>query len=53
MERAEPGDSHPIINEWGETWVVPGQARAVRAVSEPEHGQIEHNIKFLKVPNLP
>jgi hypothetical protein len=23
MERAEPGDSHPIINEWGGEWVVP------------------------------
>jgi hypothetical protein len=22
--REEPGDSHPIINEWGGAWVVPG-----------------------------
>jgi hypothetical protein len=20
--KGEPGDSHPIINEWGESWVV-------------------------------
>jgi hypothetical protein len=23
MERAEPGDSHPIINEWGGGWAAP------------------------------
>jgi hypothetical protein len=21
--REEPGDSHPIINEWGRAWAVP------------------------------
>jgi hypothetical protein len=29
MGREEMGDSHPIINEWGRAWVVPGQVRAV------------------------
>jgi hypothetical protein len=29
MERGELGDSHPIFNEWGRAWVVPGQLRAV------------------------
>jgi hypothetical protein len=28
MGRGE-GDSHPIINEWGEEWVVPSQVRVV------------------------
>jgi hypothetical protein len=23
MGREEPGDSHPIINEWGRIWAVP------------------------------
>jgi hypothetical protein len=34
MERGEPGDSHPTINEWG-AWTVPGK---VRVVPEPKHG---------------
>jgi hypothetical protein len=38
MEREEPGDSHPIINEWGGTWMVPSQ---VTVVPELEHGQLE------------
>jgi hypothetical protein len=25
MGKEEPGDSQPIINEWGGAWVVPGQ----------------------------
>jgi hypothetical protein len=29
MGREEPGDSHPIINEWGGAWVVPNQVRMV------------------------
>jgi hypothetical protein len=33
MGREEPGDSHPIISEWGGGWVGLSQ---VRAVSEPE-----------------
>jgi hypothetical protein len=37
MGRGE-GDSHPVINEWEEAWVVPGQ---VRAVPEPKHGSSE------------
>jgi hypothetical protein len=36
MGREEPGDSHPIINEWGGTWAVPGQVRVVWAVPEPD-----------------
>jgi hypothetical protein len=24
MGREQLGDSHPIINEWGGAWVVPG-----------------------------
>jgi hypothetical protein len=24
MGREEPGGSHPIINEWGREWMVPG-----------------------------
>jgi hypothetical protein len=35
MEKEELGDSHPIINEWGRAWVVPGQ---LRVVPEPKHG---------------
>jgi hypothetical protein len=27
MDRAEPGDSHPIINEWGGVGGVPCQVR--------------------------
>jgi hypothetical protein len=25
MGRKEPGDSHPVINEWGVAWAVPGK----------------------------
>jgi hypothetical protein len=35
MGRGEPGDSHPIINEYGGEWAAPGQ---MRAVPEPKHG---------------
>jgi hypothetical protein len=35
MERGEPGESHPIISEYGGTWEFPSQ---VRAVPEPKHG---------------
>jgi hypothetical protein len=35
MGREEPRDSHPIINECGVAWVVPGQ---VRVVPEPKCG---------------
>jgi hypothetical protein len=35
MAWEEPGDSHPIINEWGEVWVVPCK---VSVVPEPKHG---------------
>jgi hypothetical protein len=35
MGREEPGDFHPITNEWGGARVVPSQ---VRAVPEPGHG---------------
>jgi hypothetical protein len=24
MEGKEPGESQPIMDEWGEAWVVPG-----------------------------
>jgi hypothetical protein len=26
MGKEKPGDSHPIISEWGGAWVVPGQS---------------------------
>jgi hypothetical protein len=42
MGKEEPGDSQPIINEWGKAQEVPGQ---VRVVLEPEHGQFEM-VKF-------
>jgi hypothetical protein len=29
MRRGEPGDSHPIINEWGGEWVVPEPGEGV------------------------
>jgi hypothetical protein len=35
MGKEEQEDSHPIINDWGEAWVVPSQ---VRVVPEPKHG---------------
>jgi hypothetical protein len=38
MGREEPGESHPIINEWGGAWVVSSQ---MRMVPEPKHGQSE------------
>jgi hypothetical protein len=38
MGREEPGDSHPMISEWGGAWAVPSQ---VRMIPEPEHGQSE------------
>jgi hypothetical protein len=27
--RADPGDSHPIMNEWRRAWEVPSQVRVV------------------------
>jgi hypothetical protein len=27
--KADPGGSHPMINEWGGAWVVPSQVRVV------------------------
>jgi hypothetical protein len=27
LGREEPGDSHPIINEWGGVWAIPGNLR--------------------------
>jgi hypothetical protein len=27
--RADPGGSHPIMNEWGGAWAVPSQMRVV------------------------
>jgi hypothetical protein len=28
MGWAEPGDSHPVINDWGKSWPVPGPGEA-------------------------
>jgi hypothetical protein len=42
MGREEPGDFHPIINEWGGAWVVSGQ---VRAVPKPDVVNLRCNIK--------
>jgi hypothetical protein len=33
MGREEPGDSHPIINQWGGAWVVPGPGEGGPRVS--------------------
>jgi hypothetical protein len=30
--RAGPGDSHPVMKEWGGAWEVPSQVRVVWAV---------------------
>jgi hypothetical protein len=35
MGRGELNDFHPVIDEWGGVWMVPGQ---VRAVPKPKHG---------------
>jgi hypothetical protein len=35
MGRGEQGGSHPVINEWGGAWAIPGQ---VRVIPEPKHG---------------
>jgi hypothetical protein len=32
MGRADPGDSHLILNEWGGACVVPRQVRVVWAI---------------------
>jgi hypothetical protein len=42
MVREEPGDSHPIVNEWGGGLWVPGQ---VRVVPRPGMGNLQtHTI---------
>jgi hypothetical protein len=41
MGRGEPGDSYPIINEWGGARTVPSQVRAV-----PEPKVLRCNIFF-------
>jgi hypothetical protein len=28
----DPGDSHPLMNEWGGVWAVPSQVRVVWAI---------------------
>jgi hypothetical protein len=35
MGREEPGDFHPVTNEWGREWAVP---RPGEGGPEPEHG---------------
>jgi hypothetical protein len=32
MGKTDPGDSHPVVKEWGGTWVVPSQVRVVWAI---------------------
>jgi hypothetical protein len=39
MGREEPGDSQPIINEWGGAWVVPRPGEG--GLSCPAHGESE------------
>jgi hypothetical protein len=52
MGREEPGDSHPIINEWGGPQMVPWP---VEGVPEPEHDPSEMQLLsyiFSKSPEL-
>jgi hypothetical protein len=39
--KGEPGDSHPIIDEWGGAGMVPHQ---VKVVLEPKHGYSKMSI---------
>jgi hypothetical protein len=32
MGREDPGDSHPVMNEWGGAWAVPSRVRVVWAI---------------------
>jgi hypothetical protein len=32
MGKSDPGDFHPIMNEWGRAWTVPSQVRVVRDI---------------------
>jgi hypothetical protein len=45
MGKEEPGDSHPIINEWGGAWAS-GLVRMVWATSEPDVGNLHMRLKF-------
>jgi hypothetical protein len=38
IKREEPGDSHPVINDWGQARAVPGQ---IKVVPELKQGQSE------------
>jgi hypothetical protein len=49
MGREEPGDSHPIIIEWGGAWVVPSYVRVVWAVS----GQPTYESQTFPTSRLP
>jgi hypothetical protein len=47
MGKEEPIDSHPVINGWGETWVVPSQVSVVWAVPEPDVGNPHIHMSIL------
>jgi hypothetical protein len=49
MGRAEPGDSHPIINEWKGACMVPSQVRVVRAIP----GQPTYESQTFPTSSLP
>jgi hypothetical protein len=45
--RGEPGDSYPIINEWGQAWVIPGPGEGIGAIPEPGHGRSEMQYEVI------
>jgi hypothetical protein len=49
MGREEPGELHPIINEWGGAWVVLRQVRVVCAIA----GQPTYESQTFLTSSLP
>jgi hypothetical protein len=47
--RADPEDSHPVMNKWGGAWAIPSQVRVVLAIP----GQPIHESQTFPTSTLP
>jgi hypothetical protein len=52
MEREEPGDFHPIINEWEGEWVVPEPGEGMLLPGSSDQSQWEELGRLPYIPTL-
>jgi hypothetical protein len=52
MEREEPGDFHPIINEWEGEWVVPEPGEGMLLPGSSDQSQWEELGRLPYIPML-